>query len=88
MDFNTDKRDRCVQVSRIGVNGVEDPNCWNPLIAKLKEAITNGFQINMDSRIGDVDKSANQSSLPGWNFCTFFILKVGVVFVSESANTP
>ncbi|TIA87478.1 hypothetical protein E3P99_03135 [Wallemia hederae] len=75
MDFNTDKKDRCVQVSRIGVNGVEDPNCWNPLIAKLKEAITSGFQTNMDSRIGDVDKSANQSSLPGWNFCTFFILK-------------
>ncbi|TIB06856.1 hypothetical protein E3P96_00017 [Wallemia ichthyophaga] len=75
MDFNYDKRDRCVQISRIGVNGIEDPNCWNPLFDKLKEAIVAGFDLNINSRFADVERSESQRNLPGWNFCTFFILK-------------
>lgn len=77
MDFNVDKRDRCVQISRIGVNGIEDPNCWNSLLDKLKDAIVTGFNVNIESRIADVERSEGQRNLPGWNFCTFFILKVG-----------
>ena len=78
LDFNVDKRDRCIQVSRIGVNGIEDKDCWSPLINKLKLSIINGFDNNLKSRLNDVEKSENQINLPGWNFYTYFILKESI----------
>ncbi|EIM19355.1 hypothetical protein WALSEDRAFT_61529 [Wallemia mellicola CBS 633.66] len=75
MDFNNQ---RCIQINRLGVNGIEDPNCWDPLIDKLKELTYIGFNTNIQMRLQDVEKSENQINLPGWNFCTFFILKESI----------
>ncbi|EEB93507.1 hypothetical protein MPER_07821 [Moniliophthora perniciosa FA553] len=66
-DFKSDKRER-TYVHRIGSyygpRGVENP-------AGLGRA----FQASVAQREEDVKRSEGQRQMPGWNFCTFFILK-------------
>ena len=73
-DFNVGKRDRCVELG--WPVGQEDAANWTDLIAKLKEGILTTFDAYVTAREEEIKRSEGQRTLPGWNFCTFFILKV------------
>lgn len=56
--------------------GQEDPAVWTDLIAKIKEAIVTTLDGRVAERMDDVRRTEAQRAVPGWNFCTFFVLKV------------
>ncbi|PYH98515.1 putative transmembrane protein [Aspergillus ellipticus CBS 707.79] len=47
-------------------------------IEKLKNAILASFDLRVAQYEEDIKEKDSQRSLPGWNFCTFFILKEGL----------
>ncbi|KAI0082757.1 hypothetical protein K474DRAFT_1681152 [Panus rudis PR-1116 ss-1] len=74
-DFNTDRRDRCVELVWSYDSEFEDPTAWAELIGKVKEGILSAFDAALTQREEEVKRSEGQRQMPGWNFCTFFILK-------------
>ena len=64
----------CVQVN--WVTGNENPLAWAELVNKLKDGLLYAFDSAITLRQEEVKRSENQQLMPGWNFCTFFILKV------------
>ncbi|PGH07996.1 hypothetical protein GX51_01436 [Blastomyces parvus] len=48
------------------------------LVAKLKSSILTSFDHRVSQYEEDIRQKDSQRSLPGWNFCTFFILKEGL----------
>jgi hypothetical protein len=50
---------------------------WADLVNKIKENILNAFDMAISAREEEVRRSESQRTMPGWNFCTFFVLKVG-----------
>ncbi|KAF4615296.1 hypothetical protein D9613_003220 [Agrocybe pediades] len=83
-DFNTDKRDRVVQINWL--TGNENPLIWAEFVNKIKEGLLFAFDGAMDARQEEVKRSENQQSMPGWNFCTFFILKESLASSFEGMN--
>ena len=91
-DFNTDKRERygspqydccaadvqysCVQVAWSPEN--DTPAVWAEMFNKIKDGVLFAFDTAMTQREEEVKRSESQRQMPGWNFCTFFILKVRV----------
>ena len=67
---------RCVPLAHVAQSGVEDPASWAELLNKMKESIVITFDTNVSVYEEDVRKLDSQRSMPGWNFCTFFIYKV------------
>ena len=51
---------------------------WQDLVEKLKVAILQSFDARVAQYEEDIRERESQRSLPGWNFCTFFILKEGL----------
>ncbi|KAK4213144.1 trafficking protein particle complex subunit 10 [Rhypophila decipiens] len=51
---------------------------WLDLIAKFKELILSSFDTRVRQYEEDIKEKDGQRGLPGWNFCTFFILKEGL----------
>ncbi|KAF8529300.1 trafficking protein particle complex subunit 10 [Hysterangium stoloniferum] len=91
-DFNSDKRDRCVQV--IWSQGAITPAACTDLTTKMKDGIMSAFDSAVAQRSEEVKRSENQRQMPGWNFCTFFILKeslassfVGMSLVDDATLT-
>lgn len=93
-DFNLDKRDRSVSCRHMLRNannpalrcvhlawavGQENPAAWAECINKIKDGILSAFDSAVVQREEDVKRSESQRLMPGWNFCTFFILKVRVL---------
>lgn len=50
----------------------------NDLVEKVKHAILTSFDLRVAQYEEDIKEKDSQRSLPGWNFCTFFILKEGL----------
>jgi hypothetical protein len=73
-DINTSKRDRCVELT--WPVGQDDSAAWTELISKVKDGILATFDAYVATREEEIQRSESQRALPGWNFCTFFILKV------------
>ncbi|KAJ9196715.1 hypothetical protein DTO021D3_5185 [Paecilomyces variotii] len=48
------------------------------LVEKMKNAILTSFDLRVSQYEEDIREKDSQRSLPGWNFCTFFILKEGL----------
>ncbi|KAJ5127148.1 hypothetical protein N7448_007927 [Penicillium atrosanguineum] len=48
------------------------------LIDKIKNGILASFDLRVAQYEEDIKEKDSQRSLPGWNFCTFFILKEGL----------
>lgn len=48
------------------------------LIDKVKNGILASFDLRVAQYEEDIKEKDSQRSLPGWNFCTFFILKEGL----------
>ncbi|KAG8668569.1 hypothetical protein FPOAC2_07866 [Fusarium poae] len=61
-------------------------NAWGELIAKLKSLILTSFDLRVTQYEEDIKEKDGQRSLPGWNFCTFFILKEGLARGFESVG--
>lgn len=64
----------------------ENEEAWADLVGKLKALILASF----DNRVGqyeeDIREKDAQRILPGWNFCTFFVLKEGLARGFESVG--
>lgn len=86
-DFNTGKRDRCVQLPLPGAPASEeDPTIWRDFVAKLKELLVASIDANFTSYEDDVRRVDAQRQMPGWNFCTFFVNKEGLAQSYEAMN--
>ncbi|KAI8998488.1 trafficking protein particle complex subunit 10 [Trametes punicea] len=83
-DFNTDKKDRCVQL--VWSADKDNPTVWADLISKIKEGILSAFDAALTQREEEVRRSESQRQMPGWNFCTFFILKESLASSLEGMN--
>lgn len=46
------------------------------LISKMKDGIVSSFDANVAQREEETKAMEGLRTMPGWNFCTFFILKV------------
>lgn len=64
----------------------ESEEAWADLIAKFKELILASFDTRVTQYEEDIKERDGQRSLPGWNFCTFFILKEGLARGFESVG--
>jgi trafficking protein particle complex subunit 10 len=59
---------------------------WADLIDKFKRLILASFDMRVSQYEEDIKEKDAQRSLPGWNFCTFFILKEGLARGFESVG--
>lgn len=50
---------------------------WPDVINKLKESIVAAFDVAVCEREDEVKRGEAQRVTVGWNFCTWFLLKVG-----------
>ncbi|KAI0466950.1 trafficking protein particle complex subunit 10 [Xylaria cf. heliscus] len=64
----------------------ETENAWTDLIAKFRSLILSSFDMRVTQYEEDIKEKDAQRSLPGWNFCTFFILKEGLARGFESVG--
>lgn len=53
-------------------------HAWSDLMSKLKSLILSSFDFRVMQYEEDIKEKDGQRSIPGWNFCTFFILKEGL----------
>ncbi|KAG6861666.1 hypothetical protein C0995_013672 [Termitomyces sp. Mi166 len=86
-DFNTDKRERCVQVAWSSETDA-GPVVWAELVNKIKDGLLTAFDLAVAQREEEVKRSEGQRQMPGWNFCTFFILKESLASSYEGLNLP
>lgn len=56
----------------------ENDNAWSDLISKFKSLILASFDMRVSQYEEDIREKDAQRNLPGWNFCTFFMLKEGL----------
>ncbi|BGP56856.1 hypothetical protein JCM8202v2_004489 [Rhodotorula sphaerocarpa] len=68
-DFNTGKRDRCIQV--IQGASAEDPTAWADFLTKMKECIVTTFDANVTLYEENIRKADSQRMLAGWQFLPF-----------------
>ncbi|KAH8675257.1 trafficking protein particle complex subunit 10 [Xylariales sp. PMI_506] len=64
----------------------ESENAWNELMGKMRSLILTSFDMRVTQYEEDIKEKDGQRSLPGWNFCTFFILKEGLARGFESVG--
>ena len=64
----------------------ENDAAWQDLISKLKMLILSSFDMRVTQYEEDIREKDAQRTLPGWNFCTFFMLKEGLARGFESVG--
>jgi trafficking protein particle complex subunit 10 len=64
----------------------ESEAAWQDFLAKVKSLILASFDSRVSQYEEDIKERDAQRSLPGWNFCTFFILKEGLARGFESVG--
>ncbi|TAQ89530.1 hypothetical protein B7494_g2133 [Chlorociboria aeruginascens] len=64
----------------------ENETAWLDLISKFKSLILDSFDMRVSQYEEDIREKDSQRSLPGWNFCTFFVLKEGLARGFESVG--
>lgn len=64
----------------------ERENAWSDLISKFRSLILAPFDRRVAQYEEDIRQRDAQRHLPGWNFCTFFILKEGLARGFESVG--
>lgn len=84
-DFNGSSRaaiDRVAQLCIPKGGKAQDPqeliDQLNDLVDKMKNAILTSFDLRVRQYEEEIREKGSQRTLPGWNFCTFFILKEGL----------
>ena len=58
--------------------GGKEGEAWEELITKMKSLILASFDLRVRQYEEDIREKSTQRSLPGWNFCTYFVLKEGL----------
>ncbi|KAF8983315.1 hypothetical protein BGZ46_010513, partial [Entomortierella lignicola] len=84
-DFNTGKRDRVAQV-RMADTEMSEMELWADFTEKMKDGIVSSFDQNVLTFEEDIRRLDSQRQMPGWNYCTFFILKEGLTNAYEMMN--
>src|SRR5271169_1632885 len=51
---------------------------WQDILGKIKDGVLQSFDSRVLQYEEDIRKMDAQRILPGWNYCTFFILKEGL----------
>ncbi|OTB06221.1 hypothetical protein M426DRAFT_9712 [Hypoxylon sp. CI-4A] len=64
----------------------ETENSWTDLVSKIRSLILASFDLRVTQYEEDIKEKDAQKTLPGWNFCTFFILKEGLARGFESVG--
>ncbi|KAL9097782.1 MAG: hypothetical protein Q9165_000108 [Trypethelium subeluteriae] len=64
----------------------EQEQAWDDFIVKMKALILMSFDLRVAQYEEDIREREAQRSLPGWNFCTFFLLKEGLARGFESVG--
>lgn len=64
----------------------EHEEAWADLISKFKLLILASFDMRVSQYEEDIREKDAQRSLPGWNFCTFFMFKEGLARGFESVG--
>lgn len=59
---------------------------WDELVTKFRSLILASFDMRVTQYEDDIREKDAQRALPGWNFCTFFILKEGLARGFESVG--
>ncbi|KAL4809386.1 TMEM1 family protein [Aspergillus unguis] len=86
-DFNGSSKTAVDRVAQLRLPKPEDAKkkpseAVVDLIEDFVEKVKNGILASFDLRVAqyedDIKEKDSQRSLPGWNFCTFFILKEGL----------
>lgn len=60
----------------LGPSDIEEQ--WKDFVDNLKASILKSFDTRVAQYEDDIREREGQRNLPGWNFCTFFILKEGL----------
>ncbi|KAI1945525.1 hypothetical protein LOZ57_004212 [Ophidiomyces ophidiicola] len=92
-DFNGSSKsavDRVVQLKIPKHDGNQQPldvqTQLEDLVTKLKSSILTSFDLRVAQYEDDIREKDSQRGLPGWNFCTFFILKEGLALGFENVG--
>jgi hypothetical protein len=64
----------------------ENDSAWLDLVQKFKSLILSSFDMRVSQYEEDIRERDAQRMLPGWNFCTFFMLKEGLARGFESVG--
>jgi hypothetical protein len=56
-----------------------DEEQWRDVWNKMAEAIARHYNRTVESFYREIKKLDSERSLPGWNFCKFFIVKVNFI---------
>ncbi len=64
----------------------EQAHAWTDLVSKLKLLILKSFDARVSQYEEDIKEKDSQRAIPGWNFCTFFVLKEGLARGFESVG--
>lgn len=64
----------------------EHEEAWSDLTSKFKSLILASFDMRVSQYEEDIREKDAQRTLPGWNFCTFFMLKEGLARGFESVG--
>ncbi|KAF2878354.1 trafficking protein particle complex subunit 10 [Massariosphaeria phaeospora] len=64
----------------------ESEKAWGEVITRFKTLILLSFDLRVSQYEEDIREKDSQRQLPGWNFCTFFILKEGLARGFESVG--
>ena len=78
-----------LQNPKSGAKGVlvqEQREEWDDVVSKLKALILASFDLRVGQYEEDIREKDSQRTLPGWNFCTFFVLKEGLARGFESVG--
>ncbi|OAD74957.1 hypothetical protein PHYBLDRAFT_186589, partial [Phycomyces blakesleeanus NRRL 1555(-)] len=81
-DFNQGKQERCSYIRIHDPDGPASEN-WAIFLDKMKEYILSSFDMHVLQTQEDTRRLDMQRHMPGWNYCTFFILKEGLAQAFE-----
>lgn len=73
---------RCAYIRRKDPEGPQS-ELWTAFMEKMKECILSSFDMQVLQIQEDTRRLDMQRHMPGWNYCTFFILKEGLAQAFE-----
>ncbi|KAG0299826.1 hypothetical protein BGZ98_009724 [Dissophora globulifera] len=79
---------RATKVAQVRMADTEmsEMELWADFTEKMKEGIMTSFDQNVLTFEEDIRRLDSQRQMPGWNYCTFFILKEGLTNAYEMMN--
>ncbi|SNX83710.1 related to TRS130 - subunit of the TRAPP complex of the cis-Golgi [Melanopsichium pennsylvanicum] len=95
-DFNTSKKDRVIQISRLppvpaqslGRSGLHsmDPTIWAELLTKMREAASSTFTTTIEAQEEEITRCGVTRGQHGWDFCSYFLAKDSLARTLEAVG--